>query len=286
MVEDKVLQLILPPNTKAYLASGAALTNMTVTIGASASGQLAALGGSARKQDIFIEGNAAWAAFGANREVTLEVVSLNYDGAQAKAKLVPADLALHNGQAAPVPIPEKDEDYPGAFTVANLNDTDGDGLLDNDITDTEVKKGAAGTDEEDLMKLVVSGPAHGKMKITVVSGSVAFWEKSTKETEVPRVGNEVLIDCADLPKTIWVEATNYSADLLDIEMKLGWETPDGQLIDDLDTVNATAVWAEKLPVRKTNGDVLWAEAGEPLLSTFNNFSGGIFGANFQAPRDS
>ena len=45
MVEDKVLQLILPPNTKAYLASGAALTDMTVTIGASASGQLAALGG-------------------------------------------------------------------------------------------------------------------------------------------------------------------------------------------------------------------------------------------------
>jgi len=120
MVEDKVLQLILPPNTKAYLASGAALTDMTVTIGASASGQLAALGGDARKQDIFIEGNAAWAAFGANREVTLAVVSLNYDGAQAKAKLVPADLALHNGQAALVPIPEKDEEDPGQFTVANL----------------------------------------------------------------------------------------------------------------------------------------------------------------------
>lgn len=39
-------------------------------------------------------------------------------------------------------------------------------------------------------------------------------------------------------------------------------------------------------MKKANGDVLWAEAGDPLLTTFNQFSGGIFGANFQAPQNS
>ena len=278
MVDNKVLQLILPINTKAYLASGAALTNMTVTIGSSASGQLAELGGNARKQNIFIEGNAAWAAFGANREITLSVIGLNYDGAEAKAKLVPADLAIHNGQAALVPVPEKDEEDPGAFTVANLNDTDGDTVIDN--VDDVVKMGAAGTDEEDLMELVVTGPAHGKMKITPVSGALEFWEKSTKETKVPRVGTDVFIECANLPKTIWVEVTNHSATLRDIEMHIGWETPDGQLVDDLDTVKATAVWAEKTDAKHTNGDALWMDAGNPLMNIFNDSLGGVFGPNF------
>lgn len=277
MVDGKVLQLILPTNTKAYLESGAALTDMTVTIG-SASGQLAELGGSARKQDIFIEGNAGWAAFGGSREVALYVIGLNYDGAEAKAKLVPADLAIHNGQADPASVVEKDEENPGAFTVANLNDTDGDGDIDN--VDNTVKRVTHGTDEEDLMKLVIKGPDQGRMKLTVVAGQVAFWEKSTKETSIPQQGNAVFIDSVDLPKTLWVEATDHSAALRDIELKLVYETPAMQLIDDLDTVRATAVWAEKTSVKKANGDSLWSDAGNPLSTTFNTLVGGVFGPNF------
>lgn len=163
---------------------------------------------------------------------------------QGVVHLLPVDLTIHNGHGAAQPVPEKDEETLGAFTVANLNDTDGDGTVDNG--DNTVKKGAAGEDEEDLMKLIVKGPNLGRMKVTVVSGNVEFWEKSTKETKIAKQGNAIFIDGADLPKTLWVEATNHSNVLRDIELKLGFEAPDGTLTDDLDKVKATAVWAEKV----------------------------------------
>ncbi len=93
MVDGKVLQLILPTNTKAYLSSGAALTHMTVTIG-SASGQLAELA-NARKQNIFIEGDAAWAAGGLVPDITLKVDGLDYPGAEAKALLLPVEVLVN-----------------------------------------------------------------------------------------------------------------------------------------------------------------------------------------------
>src|SRR5690606_11647008 len=69
---------------KAYLASGVELTEMSVTIG-SASGQLADLGGSARKQSIFLEGNKDW-----NGDyITLKVDDLDVGGSESKAKLLP-----------------------------------------------------------------------------------------------------------------------------------------------------------------------------------------------------
>ncbi len=197
-------------------------------------------------------------------------------------------MAIHSGQAAPDSLPEKDEEKIGAFTVSNLNDTDGDGdtngdgLIDQvDAADTIVKKVSAGADEEDLMKLVINGPDQGRMKLKVASGQVGFWEKATKETPILTQGNALFIDCAILPKTIWVEATNFSSILRDIELKLGYETPGALLIDDLDTVKATAVWAEKTSaVKKANGDVLWANVNNPLKNIFNNFLGGVFGPNF------
>ncbi len=89
MVENKELELILPADTKAYLASGEFLTGFKVKIGSAATGQLAPLGGSGRKQDIFIEGTAAWASTGGSREVVLRVNDLDYDGAESKALLLP-----------------------------------------------------------------------------------------------------------------------------------------------------------------------------------------------------
>ena len=198
-----------------------------------------------------------------------------------KGLLLPVDLAIHNGQGAAQPVPDNEEETVGAFTVANLNDTDGDGTVDNG--DNTVKKGAAGEDEEDLMKLIVKGPDLGRMKVTVVSGNVEFWEKSTKETKIAKQGNAVFIDGADLPKTLWVEATNHSNALRDIELKLGFEAPGGQLTDDLDKVKATAVWAEKISTKKNNGDALWGDADDATFkNTFNNIVGD-FGINFSAP---
>lgn len=273
MVKGKKLMLSLPQKTKAFLPTGQLLIDREVEIGAPI-GQLAPLGGSARKQEIFIEADSGYSG----GEIVLYVDGLDKPGANARAMMSPADLAIHSGQAAPSSVPDKDEEKIGAFTVANLNDTDGDGNIDN--VDDTVKRITDGTDEEDLMKLVIKGPDQGRIKLTLVSGQVAYWEKSTKETAIHVQGSAVFIDCADLPKTLWVEATNHSNNLRDIQMKLGWESPEGQLIDDLDSVKATAVWAVKTSVKKANGDVLWPQAKDPLKDTFINDLGGVFGPNF------
>jgi hypothetical protein len=278
MVEGKKLMLALPAKTKAFLPSGQLLIDKEVVIG-SPGGQLAPLGGSARKQVIFIEADSGYTG----GEIVLYVDGLDKPGANGRAMLSPADLAIHNGLAAPNSVPEKDEEKIGAFTVANLNDTDGDGMIDNDIGETSVKRITDGADEEDLMRLVIKGPDQGRMKLTVVSGQVSLWEQSTKEIRIDTPGNPVFIDCADLPKTIWVEATSHSTNLQDIEMKLGWETPDAQLCDNLDIVKATAVWAEKTDAKFTNGDALWVEADNPLKDTFINYLGSVFGSNMNAP---
>lgn len=64
---------------------------------------------------------------------------------------------------------------PGAVTVANLNDTDGDSIPDKD--DNEVLASSIGRDEIDLMKLVVrkKNPAStlsGNVTLRKISGTV------------------------------------------------------------------------------------------------------------------
>lgn len=199
--------------------------------------------------------------------------------------LFPVDLEIFNGQAAANPVAEDKEETVGAFTVANLNNTDADGEIDN--TDDSVKKAANAQDgvedEVDLMKLIVTGPKNGRTKITVISGAVEFWEKSTKETKKEKVGNAIFIVGTDLPKTLWVEATNHSNEVRDIELRLGWESPDQTLTDNLDTVKATAIWATNTEVRNTTEQTLWNEVDDVgILGNWNNnYGGDHFGIHFE-----
>ena len=153
------------------------------------------------------------------------------------------NLTIFNGQDGPA-IPEAKEETQGAFTVANLNDTDGDGVIDNQ-DQTVMANGAGTTNEVDLMKLVISKPANAPagstLTLTVVSGSVAFWQSPTKGTALPWGGGYTIAADA-IPeggKTIWVEATAASSALRAIVLKLTYSAAPG--VEDI--VKATGIWA-------------------------------------------
>lgn len=191
--------------------------------------------------------------------------------------LVPINLKIWNGQGALSEVADKTN--VGAFTVANLNDTDGDGTADS--SDTHVPG------EKDLMKLYIGGYSGltGSVKLSVKSGSVKFWETADKQTEIPQQNGAVLftIPTGGMNKTLWVEATAVSANVRDIEIWEGYLDGQGNLKDGTDKVKATAVWVDKVATKNANSDALWADADGPdIANTFTNGIG-MFGINFAAP---
>ena len=153
------------------------------------------------------------------------------------------NLTIFNGQDGPE-IPEAKEETQGAFTVANLNDTDGDGVIDNQ-DQTVMANGAGTTNEVDLMKLVISKPANAPagstMTLTVVSGSIALWQFPSKVTALPWSGGyTIAVDTIPATgKIIWVEATAASSALRAIVLKLTYSAAPG--VEDI--VKATGIWA-------------------------------------------
>ena len=131
---------------------------------------------------------------------------------------------------------------PGATTVANLNDTNGDGTVDSD--QNEVSATPKGRDEIDLMKIVLHKPDPdygGDATLSVRSGGVRLWKFPTKKVLIDEVviGEKAWsIPTSTLPKTFWVEAISPSDQLRDIEIKLEYQGKS-------DTVHATAVWVRK-----------------------------------------
>jgi len=185
------------------------------------------------------------------------------------------DLDIHNGQDGPE-IAEDNEETVGAFTGANLNDTDGDGTLDKD--DNEVKATTNGRDEIDLMKLIIRKPdpdAGGKVKLKVIASSVKLWEKATKETAVTLSGGAVEFDTTDLPKTLWVEATAISGAIRDIELELDYK-------GSKDKVKATGVGAEQTGFINTGTD-LFADTDGTAIQESITSAGIPFGATAVSP---
>jgi hypothetical protein len=152
------------------------------------------------------------------------------------------NLVIHNGLAGfsgGQAISEADEEQKGAVTVANLNDTDGDGTVDKD--DDEVAVTGAnppGRDEIDLMKLILNKPDPddgGAATLSVASGDVKLWKESTKEHEFALSAGSAQVPTAELPMTLWVEARSPSTSPRDIVIKLAYK-------EAIDVVKATAVW--------------------------------------------
>ncbi|MCU0777370.1 MAG: hypothetical protein MUF86_06845 [Akkermansiaceae bacterium] len=200
---------------------------------------------------------------------------------QLVMRATPVNLSITNSDSPFLIsfLPEDKEETVGAFTVANLNDQDGDGTVDN--VDQSIKaQGGVGEDEEDLMLLKIQGSRDGQMKVTVASGQVCFWEKKTKETPYPIQDGAITIEGVDLPKYLYVEATAKSQSLRDIVLDLSHVAPDGTVYDDLDKVYATAVWAEQKSIRNTAGMGLWTPNHDASFkNTFDNIIG-QWGINF------
>lgn len=163
------------------------------------------------------------------------------------------NLTIYNGLAGATGgqaiVDQSDllEETQGAVTVANLNDTDGDGDINNDgiievfdKDDNSVTSSLAGRDEVDLMQLVIEsdGEAEGDCPQVVTllySGNIKFWRNPTKGTQI----TNLTFDVNTLPKTLWVEATDVSSSIRDITIQAQY---DGNIND---TVKATAIWANK-----------------------------------------
>lgn len=153
------------------------------------------------------------------------------------------ELTIHNGLegfSGGQKIEGEDKVTKGAVTVANLNDTDGDGTSDQDDSDISAPaQKELGRKEIDMMKLIVNKPAPdrgGNVKLTISSGKVKLWEHATKNKMKPFLTKGTKeIKTNDLPKTLWIEAISASEKIRDIEIKLEYKGAE-------DIVKATAVW--------------------------------------------
>lgn len=129
----------------------------------------------------------------------------------------------------------------GAVTIANLNDTDGDGIVD--VDDDDVVASSIGRNEVDLIKLVIKkqgNDATGNVILRKISGNVRLWESPTKGSSINLdINGEVSYPISELEKTIYIEAIEASSNLRDIEFHLFYN---GELKD---KVRATAVWVTR-----------------------------------------
>jgi hypothetical protein len=176
----------------------------------------------------------------------------------ARDQIAKVGLEIWNGQyvhfeSEPEPPPVEKKFEVGAFTVANLNDSDGDGKIDNAADETEVEF------EDDLMRLRVTAGAglEGKVRLVVKSGSIEFWTEKTKNAKIAQNDGKIefTIPAEGLSKVIWIEATAKSTALRDIEIHADYVDENNAVIETLDKARATAIWAELGPRGIINGGI-------------------------------
>jgi hypothetical protein len=203
------------------------------------------------------------------------------------------NLTIYDGQGATEPV--ADEDGGGAVTVANLNDTDADGILDfedhafyagigNGVKETRTGADRHGRDEVDLMKLIVHKPdfyAGGPVTLIALPPSrVIFWGDSQKTTTIdadydPDAGVATWQSWgAGGDRTIWVELVGDSATVADIELKLTYADYKP------DSVKATGVWAyqtadifDKVNWADLAGTIWRTQMDQPLQAKVEEYGG-------------
>jgi hypothetical protein len=154
------------------------------------------------------------------------------------------DLVIYNGLSGDFggqEIPSTKEDIRGAITVANMNDTDGDGI--KDFEDDIVVESEIGRSEVDLMRLDIRitdvvTPSCEFVQFNLSSG-LRLWEQSTKVTPI----DNRRVPVSSLPMTIYVEATEPSFSIADMEIIAGLLGENGELIK-TDKVVITSIWFE------------------------------------------
>ena len=171
--------------------------------------------------------------------------SSNGKGAATGAADLPTpQLTLSNGGEGGTPVPDKNEEDVGAFTVVNQNDTDADGKYDN-VDEEGVKAGdGPGVNEMDLMRLTVSRPAGfvaaDTLTVTVLAGPAKIFTSDRRigkgVATLPVTPNDF---GADQSKDYWVEIHNTTGGIRGVSIELSY-TSQGKTGKDL--VKATGVW--------------------------------------------
>jgi hypothetical protein len=182
----------------------------------------------------------------------LLVDEVNHRTATVPVNLVAVNATIYHGQdGAAVRGLMK---MVGAFTVANLNDSDSDGqrdAIDNDGVYSRAADPPGALGEVDLMRFDIQkpndpNPGNKKVKIEIVAGTgVKLWLARAKD---PTVGDAIELPnnskeyaMGDFPqggvKTLWVELTEPSKAIADVKIDV---TYDGATV----TSRATGVWVE------------------------------------------
>ncbi|MBC8356529.1 MAG: hypothetical protein H8E66_31500 [Planctomycetes bacterium] len=201
------------------------------------------------------------------------VIKLVDDDLGPDEKTIPrVNLTIYHG-VTPSAVPQKDEVRIGAVTVANLNDTDGDGTLDFEDSDGVIAS-ATGEDEVDLMRLEIDRPVPydgGPVALSVVPGTglcpgcgasiVGLWADPTKTQPIGLGSSRSVVFSNwgenETKKTVYVEAmgpTSIRGISLEVEYK-------GQK----DLVTATGVWATLTTSKSDTEDVKLPGAGADFM---------------------
>lgn len=230
---------------------------------------------------------------GLERSSTVFTYAL-YDGDGKKSppttvQMKMINLEIYDGQNGTNPVPNAKESDVGAFTVANRNDTDADGIRDSIDSIGAVgasHPGAYGENEKDLMKVVIKKPADTPLKTNVLVkathnvGSAWFYRgPSASATEL--LESEVTLTAADFAAgdvTLWLEARSHSTGLKDITIEM---TYDGVT----ERGKATAVWAVLHEIRATGEwgssvtglNVMRADVGDYLAVVTRELAGNVVG---------
>lgn len=172
------------------------------------------------------------------------------NGAQAKG--VKVDLVIWRGQSGNS-VRDADEDAIGSFTVANRNDTDGNGVADYKQESSVlggVPETSVGIDEVDLMKVHVGKPTgfgatdpNETMTLTVGGGDASFFQSSTREGKLGaslKISPSLFVGPNNQPLDhliYWVEIAAPSKSLRDVELELKYKT-------ESDKAKATGIWVD------------------------------------------
>ena len=145
----------------------------------------------------------------------------------------------------------RDEDQDGAFTIANLNDTDGD--TKPDFEDDYVIASESGVDEVDLMKLIIEPSGQFTPYCDAwlqIEGDVRVWKDYRKIEPMDNAIYRIATSSGSpISHVVYLEAISPSASFKDIKVSVH---VDGVLHDE---VRATALWVkEPSVVFKTRGN--------------------------------
>lgn len=236
---------------------------------------------------LYVEGTQRSNAAG---DVSLKLTYTDEKGGMAddtvKVSVAGVDLEIYRADSDPAGNPfgalvaEADEETTGSFTVANLNDTDGDGTVDRD--DANVVAGATGRNELDLMRLILEKPVPdaggGSVRLSVLSGDVQLWTNSTKGGRVPTPQTIALSGFVtdndgdgNNDQEFWVEARSPSTSLRNIVLKCEYQPASAGSFVTEDRVKATAVWAT---ITRTVTDDRTATEVDALLGADYTANGG------------